>query len=46
VTKTTIVIIGNTAVEEDNFPNDQLRPTLFDLVDVLAAIAQGEPVAP
>jgi D-alanyl-D-alanine carboxypeptidase len=42
--KTTIVIIGNTAVETDNFPNDQLRPTLTDLVDVLAAIAQGEPV--
>jgi D-alanyl-D-alanine carboxypeptidase len=45
VTKTTIVLIGNTAVEEDNFPDDQLRPTLFNLVDVLAAIAQGEPVA-
>jgi D-alanyl-D-alanine carboxypeptidase len=45
VTKTTIVIIGNTAVEQDNFPNDQLRPTLFNLVDVLAAIVQGQPVA-
>jgi D-alanyl-D-alanine carboxypeptidase len=44
VSKTTIVIIGNTAVEEDDFPNDQLRPNLLDLVDVLAAIAQGEPV--
>jgi D-alanyl-D-alanine carboxypeptidase len=45
VTKTTIAIIGTTAVEIDNFPNDALRPTLFDLADVLAAIVQGEPVA-
>jgi D-alanyl-D-alanine carboxypeptidase len=41
-TKTTIVAIGNTAVEEDNFPNDQLRPDLFQVVDLLAGIAQGQ----
>jgi D-alanyl-D-alanine carboxypeptidase len=43
-TRTTIAMIGNTAVEEDALPSDPTRPDLFDLADVLAAIAQGEPV--
>jgi hypothetical protein len=34
--------LGNTAIEEDNFPNDQLRPDLFQVVDLLAGIAQGQ----
>ena len=42
--RTTIAIVGNTAVEEDALPSDPTRPTLFDLADVLAAIAEGEPV--
>jgi D-alanyl-D-alanine carboxypeptidase len=42
--KTTIAIIGNTAIEEDNFPNDQLRPTLISLADLLAATAAGQPL--
>jgi D-alanyl-D-alanine carboxypeptidase len=42
--QTTIAMVGNTAVELDAFPNDALRPTLIDLADVLAAIAQGQPV--
>jgi D-alanyl-D-alanine carboxypeptidase len=42
--QTTIAMVGNTAVELDAFPNNALRPTLIDLADVLAAIAQGQPV--
>jgi D-alanyl-D-alanine carboxypeptidase len=41
---TTIAIIGNTAIEEDNFPNDELRPTLITLADLLAATAAGQPL--
>jgi D-alanyl-D-alanine carboxypeptidase len=42
--RTTIAIVGTTAVEEDAFPGDQIHPGLIDLTNSLAAIAQGEPV--